>query len=453
MMPDRLRTRLRLMLPYAAFVLLALVLGGVLSISARAVQAKQQPAVRPAPTAQPTLLLDSTASSTVNGEARAAKATATPTADLAQRPPIPALPTGRSIFAAGIAARGVAEAAGTQAAQANADAANGDVEIARTALRSPLAMPPAAALSAATASEAAAQPTEVDIWSILPTLTPTPPSAAGQAPIAQLLSEPLPDVAQPAPDAALAPAPAAMPAAHNWEPTPDGVARTVQVPILMYHYLSTPPADANIYRQDLSVSPELFAAHLDAMLDNGYTAISLDQLLAHLTQGAELPVKPVVITFDDGYRDNYENAFPLLRQRNMTATFFVVTDFVDGQQPDYFTWDMLREMAAGGMSIESHGRNHVSLRGKDDDYLVWQALGSTETIEHELGVRPRFVSYPAGEYDDNTIDIFRSANYWAGLTTVQGATHSSEDLFRLTRVRVRGTTTPEELLRLLALDW
>ena len=126
----------------------------------------------------------------------------------------------------------------------------------------------------------------------------------------------------------------------------------------------------------------------------------------------------------------------------MPATFFVVTDFIDKELPEYLTWDMAREMLAAGMSIESHGRNHVSLKNKDTDYLVWQALGSMETIEYELGVRPRFVSYPAGDYDQATIDIFHSANYWAGLTTVQGATHNNQNLFELHRVRVRGTTSP-----------
>jgi peptidoglycan/xylan/chitin deacetylase (PgdA/CDA1 family) len=221
----------------------------------------------------------------------------------------------------------------------------------------------------------------------------------------------------------------------------------------MYHYLSEPPADADIYRLDLSVTPDLFAAHLDAMQAAGYTTISLYDLLDHLVQGTPLPDKPVIITFDDGYRDNYKNAFPRLRERGMQATFFVVTDFIDEGRPQYMTWDMAREMLAGGMSIESHGRNHVTLKGQDDDYLVWQALGSLETIEYELGARPRFVSYPAGEYDQRTIDIFHSANYWAGVTTVQGATHSSDDLFQLRRVRVRGTTTPEELLALLEVDW
>jgi len=109
---------------------------------------------------------------------------------------------------------------------------------------------------------------------------------------------------------------------------PDGVARTVNVPILMYHYVSTPPANADIYRRDLSVPPELFGAHLDRLQADGYTTISLYDLVAYLQQGTPLPPKPVLLTFDDGYRDNYENAFPLLRARRMTATFFVVMEFI-----------------------------------------------------------------------------------------------------------------------------
>ncbi len=237
------------------------------------------------------------------------------------------------------------------------------------------------------------------------------------------------------------------------EPTPDGIARTVRVPILMYHYISQPPEDADIYRRDLSVAPELFAQHLDRILAEGYTPITLYDLVRYLTRGVPLPPKPVILTLDDGYRDNYTNAFPLLRERGMVATFFVVTDFIDQGRPEYLTWDMAREMWAAGMSIESHGRNHVDLRDRDDDYLVWQALGSLETIQYELGVRPRFVAYPGGGYDADTIRIFRSAGYWAGLTTIQGATHSTDNLFELRRVRVRGSTTPDDLARMLDLDW
>ena len=271
-------------------------------------------------------------------------------------------------------------------------------------------------------------------------------TATAVAPVTEQSSTEMPTVTEAQSAADVAPTAIAM-------PTPDGNVRVAHVPILMYHYLSVPPTDADIYRLDLSVTPDLFAAHLDAMRQAGYTTISLYTLIDYLTTGSPLPEKPVVLTFDDGYRDNYTNAFPLLRDRGMIATFFVVTDFINDQRPEYFTWDMLREMYAAGMSIEGHGRNHVSLAKKDRDYLIWQALGTYETIQAEIGVRPHFISYPAGEYDQQTVDIFRSANYWAGFTTKQGATHRSDDLFQMLRIRVRGSTTPEELLRILALDW
>jgi len=236
-------------------------------------------------------------------------------------------------------------------------------------------------------------------------------------------------------------------------PIPDGWIRQAQVPILMYHYVSVPPPGSDVYRRDLSVSPELFRSHLQAMADAGYTTISMYDLVDHLNQGEPLPEKPVILTFDDGYRDNHENAFPLLREFGMTGMFFVVSDYMDEGNPLYLSWDMAREMQAAGMFIESHGRNHASLRNRNDDYLVWQALGSAETIEHELGVRPRFITYPFGHYDRNTIRIFESAGFWGGVTIIAGATHSTDDLFQLRRVRVRGTTSAGELVRLLGVDW
>ncbi|GEM_PF-251434 len=234
---------------------------------------------------------------------------------------------------------------------------------------------------------------------------------------------------------------------------PDGISRTVNIPILMYHYLGTPPANADIYRRDLSVAPDRFAAHLDRMQAEGYSIISLYDLTAHLLQGVTLPEKPVVLSFDDGYRDNYENAYPRLRERQMTATFFIVTDFIDRQRPEYLTWDMVREMYAGGMSIEVHGVDHTTLRGRSQADLEYQALRSYETIQDRIGIRPRFLSYPAGEFDSKAIEIFRSANYWAAVTTIQGTTQRSDRRFELQRIRIRATTTPDDLIRLLQADW
>ena len=237
-------------------------------------------------------------------------------------------------------------------------------------------------------------------------------------------------------------------------PTPDGELRRARVPILMYHYVSEPPPDADIYRQDLSVTPAQFESHLRALRDAGYQTIPLADLLSHLATGRpQLPARSVVLTFDDGYVDIYENAFPLLLQYGFTGTIFVITDFVDMQRPGYATWEQLAEMHAAGIDIGSHSRDHSNLAGRDVDFLVWQALGSRQMIESRLGFTPRLFCYPAGQYDDLTIQVIRSADFWGAVTTQQGVMHVSDAPFELARVRVRGSHTAADVLRLLESDW
>ena len=236
-------------------------------------------------------------------------------------------------------------------------------------------------------------------------------------------------------------------------PTPDGIARSVQAPILMYHYISVPPADADVYRRDLSVTPQSFETHLRYLASAGFETITLNDLLYALAQGRALPEKPVILTFDDGYRDNFTEAFPLLEKYGMTGHFFVITDFVNQERQGYMRWPDIEEMAAAGQQIGSHSRDHPDLRGKSLDYLVWQALGSIEAIEEHLGYHPRWIAYPSGSYDDQTIAVFRSAGFWGGLLTQQGATHNSDTTFELKRVRVRGSHTDQDLAVLLELDW
>ncbi len=95
----------------------------------------------------------------------------------------------------------------------------------------------------------------------------------------------------------------------------------------------------------------------------------------------------------------------------------------------------------------------ADLSGKPLDYLVWQALGSKEAIEHYVGVTPRFVSWPSGRYDDQAIAVFRSAHFWGGVTTRQGMEQRSDRLFEMRRIRMRGSYTPSYLDALLHLDW
>jgi peptidoglycan/xylan/chitin deacetylase (PgdA/CDA1 family) len=221
----------------------------------------------------------------------------------------------------------------------------------------------------------------------------------------------------------------------------------------MYHYISDPPADADIYRVDLSVSPSRFESHLKYLKENGYQAITLDELLDFLTTGKPLPEKPVVLTFDDGYVDNYASAFPLLQKYGMVGHFFIITDFVNEKRAEYMTWPQIEEMSAAGQRFGSHSRNHPDLKGKSADYLVWQALGGMEAIQEHLGYHPRWISYPAGSYDARTKAVYKSAHYWGGLSTEQGMTHTTDRIFDLQRVRVRGSHTANDLAALLQLDW
>lgn len=217
----------------------------------------------------------------------------------------------------------------------------------------------------------------------------------------------------------------------------------------MYHHIAVPPPNADAIRYDLSVPPDRFEAHLRYLKQAGYTTISLDALVYHLTRGWPLPPRPIIITFDDGYLDNYENAFPLLQKYGFSGAFFIITDVVNHRTPGYMTWDMVREMRAAGMEFGAHGRTHIDLAQADLDQLVWQALGSTEVFQVELGEPARYIAYPSGKYDKDVIAVYHSAHYWAGLTTEPGVIQDSEHLFELKRVRIHHDTTVAQLKILL----
>lgn len=143
----------------------------------------------------------------------------------------------------------------------------------------------------------------------------------------------------------------------------------VKAPVLMYH--SVAPESEPVLAPGLTVRPEIFAAHLQLFREEGYTTHTLSELRAHLTGEAPLQGKPLVITFDDGYLDNYLYAFPLLRKYRAKATIFVAADYVEegalttrGPEDDapagaYLGWAEIREMVESGLiEIESHAVSH-----------------------------------------------------------------------------------------------
>ncbi|MBQ3971791.1 MAG: polysaccharide deacetylase family protein, partial [Selenomonadaceae bacterium] len=123
-----------------------------------------------------------------------------------------------------------------------------------------------------------------------------------------------------------------------------------KVMVLNYHKVD----DLDI---SLSVRPKDFDDQMRYLKENGYHTITPDEFYESLAGNFELPENPVLITFDDGYEDNYRNAYPILRKYDFKATIFVISSFL-GTKEHYFTWDQAREMAENGISIQSHTVDH-----------------------------------------------------------------------------------------------
>ena len=286
-----------------------------------------------------------------------------------------------------------------------------------TPTRTPTATPSATSTSTPTATPTAT-------WTPTPTLTATPTHTPTHTPTPTPL-----------------------------RPTPDGVDRVARVPILMYHHIEKPPAGADDLRRDLSVSPANFERQLTYLRNQGYQSITLNDLALYLTVGKPLPPKPVILTFDDGYADVYTHAFPLLKRYGFTGTFFLITGPIDFKNPDFITWDQVQEMHAAGNKFEPHSYDHPDMRGRDLPFLVFQTLGPKQAIEERTGEKVRFYAYPSGQSDRDVVDVLRSAHYWGGVVTAQGATHTTDDLFKLRRIRVRGGDDLDTFVRHLTYDW
>jgi peptidoglycan/xylan/chitin deacetylase (PgdA/CDA1 family) len=233
-------------------------------------------------------------------------------------------------------------------------------------------------------------------------------------------------------------------------PTPQGgYSWTLKVPILMYHYISIPPEDADVYRVDLSVEPDTFLEQMTYLAENGYTTIDLYDLSRAITNKQELPEKPVILTFDDGYLDNYHNAFPILQAFGFKGTFFIVTEFIDMGREGYLTWEMVTEMAAAGNRFEPHSRTHPDLTGQEKEILIWQTLGPQETIAHHVGYTPRYFGYPSGRYDATVIGVLQALDFWGAVTTVGGKWHGFDDRYEWSRLRIRHNTPLVEFIDLV----
>jgi len=180
--------------------------------------------------------------------------------------------------------------------------------------------------------------------------------------------------------------------------SPGPLAATLRVPILMYHHVSDAPPLA--YSQvDLTVTSHAFAAQLAYLTGHGYHAVTLVDLFNGLYYGRALPPRPVVLTFDDGYVDNYTDAFPLLRRYHMVGEFNIVTGLVGTTLGvnTYVTWPQVEAMAVAGMEMESHTVSHPDLGLLDADRDTYELHFSRAILAGHIHRAVQFMAYPSGE--------------------------------------------------------
>ncbi len=202
--------------------------------------------------------------------------------------------------------------------------------------------------------------------------------------------------------------------------------------IVMYHRIDvTAPSDR--VSQRLTVSPVQFAAELRALRRMGFHTIGIADLARDLAL-RRAPDRAVLLTFDDGYSDQYRYAFPILRQFGDRATFFVNVGSIG--TPRHLTWGDVDAMARAGMSIECHGVSHVDLASLSAAEQNYQIDRCVRVLQSRLGAAVLAYAYPSGDYDSETILLERRAGLLLGFTTDPRFRRDPSSPYEIARIRV-----------------
>jgi len=190
--------------------------------------------------------------------------------------------------------------------------------------------------------------------------------------------------------------------------TPTPISR---LPVLMYHYIEEIPADASLARMNLTVSPAIFETQMEHLYSKDYQPIVFKEFFDYIEGRAEIPEKPIIITFDDGWKNQYQNAFPLLKKYNFRATFFPVVNYIDGVS--FMSWDELKKLIESDMEIGSHTMNHPNLNGLSENYLQHELQNSKNILEKNLGQPILTLAYPYCAFNSDVIKAVYEAGYLA----------------------------------------
>lgn len=206
------------------------------------------------------------------------------------------------------------------------------------------------------------------------------------------------------------------------------------VPILMYHNI-------NYAKGGSFVSPENFARQMEYIKKNNYEVITLDKLVESIKNKKRLKKNKVVITFDDGYKDNFEYAYPVLKKFGFPAVIFLITDWI-GANKDILTWEKIIAMSKNGVSFGAHTKTHSYLGDIIDKKTAAEEIaGSKRAIEQKTGIVVNYFSYPIGGFNSIVEESVIEAGYKGACTTNRGDNVLNNNIYALQRIKITNFDT------------
>jgi peptidoglycan/xylan/chitin deacetylase (PgdA/CDA1 family) len=227
-----------------------------------------------------------------------------------------------------------------------------------------------------------------------------------------------------------------------------GAPRAVAVPILMYHVINPPPADAKF--PGLYVPPDEFAEQMHALAHAGFHAVTMDQMLAHWNTDAPLPAgKPIVVSFDNGYQSQLTKALPVLRTLGWVGVENIQLTGLPPSQGG-LSEAQVAQLVSAGWELDTQGISHADLITLGPAALREQVALAREEVKRRYHVPVNWFCYPSGHYDATVIAEVKAAGFVGSTTVVPGWARPTDDPYRLPRLRVLGGTSAQSLLAEIA---
>ncbi len=242
--------------------------------------------------------------------------------------------------------------------------------------------------------------------------------------------------------------------------TPAGRPAGVAVPILAYHEVSPEPHPG--FRR-YSVTVREFTRQMGWLAARGYQTIDLDTLVRARTDGATLPRRPVIITFDDGFQGCFDHAAPVLEAHGFTAVFYLVTGFVGGTSRWMLSelgvelrlmgWDAVRRLANAGFQCGVHTVTHPRLTQLEPERRRAELEDARRRLEDELDRPAVHLAYPFGAYDAAVRASAGEAGYLTACSTRPGLSGADDDLLALHRITIHGSDSMLDFACRLRTGW